>query len=153
MSPLATDLTDGDPLPGGDEVARYCQPAEYNRELDEPAVGAFIRKKSHKGLSVNRLQLYIGQDRTGAVNCIRNEVGGYYQLRRNGRLLVFNVDRAKVAARGKGFDIDIIYAPILPDQPSHSLVIDLPTDEPDEYRVAAAILRLVTKDDIYPAIA
>ena len=152
MYPFATDLTDGDPLPGGDEVARYCQPAEYNWELDEPAVGAFIRKKSHKGLSVNRLQFYQGQDRTGAVDCIRGEVGGYYTLRRKGRFVVFNVEQAKVAARERGFDISIIYAPILPDKPSHSSVVNLPPEEGDEYRVAAAIMRLITKADTYPAI-
>ena len=152
MYPFATDLTDGSPLPSGDEVARYCQPAEYDGELGGPAVGAFMRKKSHKGLSVNRLQFYQGQDTTGAVNCIRNEVGGYYTLRRHGRFVVFNVERAKVAVREKGFDISIIYAPRLPDRPSHSLVIDLPTDEDDEYRVAAAIVRLISKADTYPAI-
>ena len=152
LYPFTTDLTDGDPLPGGDEVARYCQPAEYNRELDEPAVGAFIRKRSHKGLSVNRLQSYQEQDRTGAVDRIKGEVGGYYTLRRNGRFVVFNVDQAKDAARERGFDISIIYAPILPDKPSHSLVANLPPDENDEYRVAAAIMRLITKADTYPTI-
>ena len=63
-----------------------------------------------------------------------------------------NVDQAKDAARERGFDISIIYAPILPDKPSHSLVANLPPDENDEYRVAAAIMRLVTKADTYPTI-
>ena len=152
MYPVATDLTDGDPLPAGDEVARYCQPAEYDRELDEPAVGAFIRKESHKELSVNRLQFYQGQDRTGAVGCIRSEMEGYYTLRQNGRFVVFNVEQAKIAARKCGFNIGVIYAPVLPDQPSHSSVVNLPTDEDNEYRVAVAMMRLITKADTYPAI-
>ena len=152
MCPIASDLADGDSLPGGDEVARYCPPGKYDQESDVPAVGAFIQDPDGKGLSVNRLQYYQDENRTGAVDRIRAEVRGYYCVRERGRFVVFNVARAKDAAREKGSDINIIYDPELPKKSSHSLVVDLTPDGKDEYRVATALVRLITKADTYPGI-
>ena len=50
----------------------------------------------------------------------------------------------------KGSDINIIYDPELPKKASHSLVVDLTPDDKDEYRVATALVRLITKADTYP---
>ena len=75
--------------------------ASYDQESDVPAVGAFIQDPDGKGLSVNRLQYYQDENRTGAVDRIRAEVRGYYDVRKRGRFVVFNVARAKGAAREK----------------------------------------------------
>lgn len=148
MYPVATDLADGDPLPGVDEVARYCQPSEYDQDLDEPRVGAFIRRQTEEDLSCYRLQFYRGRDTTGAVDCIRTELKALpYTLKPTGRFLVFNVDQAKAAAQEIGFDVDVLYTPN-PRLPSHSSVVDLPPDPNDEFRVATALLRLINRSDI-----
>ena len=152
MYPVATDCADGDPLPGVDEVARYCPPSGYDRDLDEPLVGAFIRGPTQNDLSCYRLQFYQGRDRTGAVHCIRTALKELpYGLKPTGRFVVFNVEQAKVAARDIGFDIDVIYTP-KPWLPSHSSVVNLPADANDEFRVATALWRLINRSDVYPGV-
>ena len=152
MYPVANDLTVGDALPDGDEVARYCSPSRYDLEQGEPRVSAFMRKKTEKDISVNRLQYYQDQTQAGAVECIRLEVRGYLNLKPKGRFVVFNVAEAKTAAQRQGFDISIIYNPTQqPPSPSHSSIIP-PTDYNDEVRVATAIMRLITQANTYPAV-
>ena len=114
---------------------------------------AFMRRENELDLSVNHLQFFVGQSRTDAVNCIRRELKGYLRLGKTGRIVVVNVSKAKAAAQKRGFSIRIIYTPEFPLKPSHSSVVDLPTDHKDELKVAAAITRLVTQADTYPATA
>lgn len=151
LYPVATDLTEGDPLPGGDEVARYCKPNDYDLAEDKPRVTAFIRRETEDDISVNRLQFFLGHGRVGSVDCIRSEVGKHYELRRNGRFVVLNVTSAKTAAHSKGFTIDIIYTP-KPSRPSHSSIVNLPTGYVQEVRLATALLRLITNSDTYQAV-
>ena len=152
MSHVATNLVEGDPIPEGDEVARYCKPTDYDRELNQPTVLAFMKRRDENDLSVNRLQYYQGHGRAGAVDCIRCEVRTNRDLKPNGRFVVFEVAGAKVTAKKQGFDIRVSYTP-KPSSPSHTSIFDLPTDYDAEVRVAAAIMRLITSNDIYPAVA
>ena len=110
-----------------------------------------MKRETEDDVSVNRLQFFLGHDRAGAVDCIRHEVRNHYKLNRNGRFVVFNVAGAKAAAQEKGFDIGIIYTP-QPSRPSHSSIVDLPTDYDAEVRAAIAIMRLITQADTYLAI-
>ena len=151
MYPVATDLADGDSLPDADEVARYCKPNDYDLEQGQPAVSAFMKRKTEIDVSVNRLQFFQCHTRKGAVGCIRLEVKKHYKLKRNGRFVVFNVADAKAVAQKKGFNINMVYTP-LPGRPSHTSMIDLPQDYDDEVRVAAAIMRLITQADTYEAV-
>ena len=151
MYPVDTDLIEGDALPDGDEIARYCKPSEYDLDLSEPTFLAFMRRNNENDVSVNRLQYFNGHNRAGAVDCTRREVGAYYELRPNGRFVVLSVSRAKAAAKRVGFDIGIIYSP-KPSSPSHSSIIDLPTDYDDEVKLATALLRLITQADTYLAV-
>ena len=112
-----------------------------------------MRGENADDVSVNRLQFFLGCDRTGAVDCIRREVGGHLTLRQNGRFVVFNVERAKAAAQGVGCNVRIVYTP-QPSRPSHSSIVNLPlpTDLVNKVRVATAFLRLIGQADIYPAM-
>lgn len=152
LYPVANDLTAGDSLPDGDEVARYCSPSCYDLEQGEPSVSAFIKEKTQKDISVNRLQYYQDQDQAGAVECIRLEVREYLTLKPKGRFVVFNVAEAKAAVKREGFDISIIYTPTQqPPSPSHSSII-LPTDYDNEVKLATAIVRLITQANTYLAV-
>ena len=151
MCPFANDLNKGDALPDGDEVARYCAPSRYDSVKDEPSHLAFMRRPNEMDQSVNRLESFVGCSRTDAVDCVRQEVGNHLEIRPGGRFVVFNVKRAKTVAKEEGFDVNVVYAPILPDQPSHSLITNLPQDSNAEVRVATAIKRLIANTDIYPA--
>ena len=83
LYPVATDLTEGVPLPDGDEIARYCKPNDYDLAEDKPRVTAFIKREIEDDISVNRLQFSLGYDRGGSVDCIRREVGKHYALSPN----------------------------------------------------------------------
>ena len=66
--------------------------------------------------------------------------------------MVLNVRSAKAAAHSKGFTIDIIYTPKT-SRPSHSSIVNLPTDYVQEVRLATALLRLIAHSDTYQAVA
>jgi hypothetical protein len=158
LYPHATDLSDGDPLPDEDEVARYCSPSRCDAITHEPTVSAFIRGPNEDDLSVRRLQFYVGRSRSDAVACIRQEFeNAKYKLKKDGRFAVFGVSAAQTAAAKRACTIDIVYTPEEP-YPSHSSVLGLPAapDVPIQYayavRVATALMRLLTKDDIYEAV-
>ena len=145
----------GDSLPNEDEVARYCSPSRCDSATHEPTVSAFIRDPDEDDLSVNRLQFYVGRSRSDGVACIRQEFEkATYQLKKNGRFVVFSGSAAKAAAAKKTYTIDIVYTP-KKFYPSHSSVFGLPAvpmDYADALKVATALWRLITKDDIYDAV-
>lgn len=152
MCLFATDLVSGDPLPDKDEVARYCSPDRYDLDADTPKVSAFILSPKEDDLSVKRLQFFLGQDREGVVDCIRDEaVNAGYTLKPSGRFVVFGVSAAKAVASEEGCEISITYTP-KPSYPSHSSVWDLPNDYDDAVMVAAALVSLITQADVYPAV-
>ena len=147
----ATDLEYGDALPDGDEVARYCKPSALDPDSKSPTFLAFMRRKGEYDISVNRLQYFLGLDRTDAISYIRPEVNQHYKIGSTGRFLVLNVQAAKSTVQKIGFEISIIYTP-KESSPSHSSIVDLPDEDAAEIRVATAILRLITQDDIYPGV-
>ncbi len=150
---LNADLNSGDPLLDSDEVSRYCQPNDYDQRLCEPKVSAFQRRPSEIDASINRLQFFGLQDRSSAVECIRQEFRARdYKVRPNGRFVVFNVGAAKAAALKVGcYDLVFQYTP-MPPVWSHSSILNLPDDPFEERAVAIAIKRLITKADTYHAI-
>ena len=149
MCHAANDLDKGAAVPDGDEVARYCAPNRYDLAKGEPSHLAFMRRPKEEDPSVNRLESFVCCSRTDAVDCVRQEVKKHLTIRLHGRFVVFNVKRAKIVVKEEGFDINVVYDPILPDQLSHSLVTNFPKDNA-EVRVATAIKRLIANTDIYP---
>jgi hypothetical protein len=155
LYPVATDLIKGDLLPDGNEVAEYCSPDRYDRETQSPAASAFIRKPDQPDLSVNRLQFYYNREREESVDCIRDEfINAGYGIKLTGRFVVLKVSAIKAAALKNDCPVDIAYTPRRqPPYPSHSSVYGLPDGQHDRRRadrIAAALVRLVTQDDIYP---
>ena len=150
---LDADLNCGDPLLDSDEVSRHCQPNDYDRRLCEPKVSAFQRRPSEIDASINRLQFFGLQDRSSAVEYIRQEFRAInYNLRPNGRFVVFNVGEAKAAAlKVGGYDLVFQYTP-KPPVCSHSSILNLPEDPCEERAVATALKRLITKTDTYHAV-
>jgi hypothetical protein len=149
---FATDLVEGEPLLDEDEIARYCSPDRYDLEVAAPKVAAFIRSPNESDLSVKRLQFFLGQDREGAVSCIRREArDADFNLKPNGRFVVLAVAAAKALTLEEGCEISVIYTPS-PSYPSHSSVFGLPDDYADEVMVATALVDLITQADIYPAV-
>ena len=151
MCSVATNLQKGDALPDTDEVARYCPPSRFDRYNNEPFHTAFMRRPREKAPSVNRLQTFVDLDRDAAVDHIRQEVDKQVDLRPHGRFVVLGVKQAKDAVKGENCDINIVYDPKLPDQPSHSLIIQWPCDEDAEVKAATAIKRLIAPGDVYKA--
>ena len=147
----ASDLNEGDPLPEGDEVSRYCKPTAFDLDLSEPTVLAFMRNENELDVSVFRIEFYVGCTRSSAVDYIRSEFGKQYTLRPKGRFVVFNVNGAKEVGRKKEVELGFVYSP-KPGLPSHSSIVNLPEDYDEEVRLATALLRLVTQDDVYPAV-
>lgn len=146
----SNDLALGDPLLDADEVARYCSPKHVDAN-HWPLATAFVRRPEDCDLSVDRLQSFIVQDRQQAVDCIRSEVEKRLTIRKSGRFAVINVGQAKHEAQKRGFPLRVVYTPEK-GGPSHSSIFDLPDDHENEMRVATALMRLLTEDDIYPAL-
>ena len=147
----ASDLNEGDALSEGDEVSRYCKPSAFNLELCEPAFLAFMKNEDELDLSVFRIEFYVGCTRSSAVDYIRTEFGKQYTLRPKGRFVVFNVNGAKEVGRKTKTELGFVYTP-KPGLPSHSSIVNLPEDYDEEVRLATALLRLVTHDDVYHAV-
>lgn len=151
MCPVANDLVEGDALPDGDGIARYCKPSANDSARNEPSHLAFLENDAAVDLSVNRLQYFPHHARTDAADCIRREVGAYYRLRPTGRFLVLNVAQAKRAAQRTGFNIGIIYTP-KSLRSSHSSILPLPTGYDERLKLAIALVRLITPADTYPGV-
>ena len=144
MCHVATDLSPGDPLLYEDEVARYCRPLQV--EEGTPTHLAFIRRAGEDDLSVNRLQSFLNQDRPGAVDCIRQT----FPLKRGtaGRFVVLHVGHLIASGQRVGPSLHVTYNPE-EGNPSHTLVQGYPDDYGQEVGVATALLRLVTRADIF----
>ena len=150
---------EGDLLPDGDHVSRYCKPSHFDRASSRPKTGAFQRqdRRSDLGivakeqyLSVNWLEFFGAVDREAAIEYVREAfLDKGYGLRPNGRFLVLNVGAAKFAAsEADGAELSFTHMP-RPDDDSHSAILGLPDDDLD---VAVELKLLVTDADILPAI-
>lgn len=153
MSPYATDLDSGDPLPNRDEVAHYCSSTRFNHDEHTPAPSAFMRRVN-KGVlecdvSVDRLQSFPGKNRQEAVDLIRPEVQKRINIGQEGRFVVVDVGGVRTVTLERGHELDIVYTPEH-GGPTHSSIVGQPDDLAEEARLATAIVRLVTSDDIYP---
>ena len=152
MSPYA-ELNPSDSLLDSDDVSRYCRPSDYDRTRCEPKVGAFQRRPSEVDASVNRIQHFQLPDAASAIVRIREEfLAKSYDLKPNGRFVVFNVGKAKHAAIKAG-NYKLVFK-YTPDPPilSHSSIFNFPDDPNEERTIAIAIKRLVTRFDIYYAV-
>ena len=145
-----TKLVDGDELPDGDTVSRYCKPSTYDLKLGEPKVGAFQLSENERqddcpALSVNRLQYFPPQSVASAVDCVRQEFKDYcFKTRRNGRFIAFNVeDTKKAVSHHRNYQLVFRYTPD-PPMCSHSLMYGMPKDRNEERVVATAIKRHIT---------
>ena len=152
----ATDLAKCDPLPDENDVVRYCKPSDFDSDTRELLYSAFTRKRGESDLSVNRLQFFCTPDRGSAVDCVRQEFkADGYDLKPNGRFVVFGVYEVKAAALETGHKVKIIFTP-KPSRPSHTSIFGLPSalpeDRGEQVRVAIAFLRLITPANTYQAV-
>ena len=72
-------------------------------------------------------------------------------VRKKGRIVVFNIGQAKEEASAGGYDLDFTYTPET-SRPSHSSVWKVPHNPDESARVAAAIKRVITIEETYPAL-
>ena len=150
-------MRSADPLLPDDTVSRYCRPGVYDRKRCELRVGAFQERETERcDYSINRLEHHAPLTGAAAVGRVRGEfITDGYRLERNGRFVVFNVSQVKNAAAHLGAKLSFIFTP-RPPNASHSTIKGLPdprTEEDMSLEVAAAIKRLVRRQDIHPAIA
>ena len=130
---------------------RYCRPQHVND--GKPAATAFVRNPDHCDLSVFRLQGYVTQARSDAVDCIRDEAKRNLRISPRGRFAVFNVGKAKRALETEELILDASFTPS-DTSPSHSSITGLPSpniSKKDAMRAGALLMRLL--DGIYPGLS
>ena len=139
------DLCPNEPLLDSDDATTYCSPDKYDAESCEPEVAAFQQADSKSGVSINRLHHYLFGRREQAVDMIRQEFKNEpYDLREEGRFVLFNIKTARHALDRAGFSgVSFIFTPT-PTRESHADIENLPTDHSESRHVAATIKRAVT---------
>ena len=155
----------GDPIPEEHFVARHMSKTRIESESGLPAEHAFMPGGTHE-LSVNWLGYFAGESAQEAqLDCVRAVLDRRRKIRDSCRLALLNVGSAKRAVRDSLGDeaaldvleplegtaaIDVVEAPILPDDPSHAHIV-LP-ELPEYHEIAAAALRgIVRPQDMRPA--
>ncbi len=143
---------DGDVLPPGDHVARYCGGSRMNPETDLPTVEGFHERSGETGLSVNWLEFFDAEHMAHAVDQIREAFKQKdYGVGPSGRFVVLNVSQAVMAANAiDGCALEAIHRPE-PNDPSHAQLEGVPKDE-RALGVATELLHLVSAADVFPAV-
>lgn len=139
-----------DSLPDTDDISRYCSPTKFDLKEDAPKLTAFFFEEDPPELSTNRLQYYSGQNESGAMGLIRDEVANYpFKLSADGRFVVLNVGAILKEARRLRISLKVLFTPDPPEgKMSHTSVIG-PRDL-DHMRTAAMFVRLSAAAPKYP---
>ncbi len=139
----------GKPLPDDDHVIRYCKPTAVEDDL--PSVSAFKIRANEDHLSVNWLEYFGVLDRPTAVQRIREAFHAKgFQLRKNGRFAVLNVDDIRSIAQDIAYNsLRVEHLP-LEDDPSHAGILGY---SPEDIAIATEIKALVGIEDVYRALS
>lgn len=137
---------DGDTLPDGDHVVRYCRPGTVD-DSGLPMAHAFERRPREHAPSVNWLELLQAPDRSSAIREITKALRQKITVRPNGRLAVLNVDEV-IRAVGE-FHLSFVHRPE-PNDPSHTEIYGYPEGDPEaELQLTGRLRMLVSADDVF----
>jgi hypothetical protein len=121
----------GQPVPDSDHVARYC--GARTVEDGEIQATAFMLRESEEYLSVNWLEALSRPDRSSEIRELQylyarklNRVGA------GARIAILNVGTLRSRVQRESQDmrlLRVLHEPIIPDDPSHAGVYDIPYDD------------------------
>jgi len=120
-------------LPDQDCVIRYVSPARLRRDEDGNILGflpqAFALRDGEESLSVNWPGIYDG-DHEASTKEVIWELRAANEIRRNSAFGIGSVGNIKEACKNNGAAVKIVYDP-RKGIPSHSLIRNLPRDNPE----------------------
>lgn len=136
----------GDPIPGSDHVARFCD-RKYISESDDVEPGAFMLRKDETYLSVQWIEHLEKPTRKDAIRAVREIFSQHLKVRHTAKLAVLNVETTRtLVAEKSGYGIRITHQPE-PDNESHGGILD--TDQ-DADLIAELIVETI--QEIHPAL-
>ena len=138
----------GQKLPDGDHIARLCPPKTTPNGIITGA--AFLLKTNEDGLSVNWLEFLKCSCREDEIKEVREIYSRKLHVKKASRIAVLNVGITCNTVFEQSPDnrrIVVYHQPDLPDDPSHSEVLNL---RDDDELIAELIQRTVQEN--YPAI-
>ena len=136
----------GDPIPGSDHVARFCD-RKYISESDGVEPGAFMLRKAETYLSVQWLEHLEKPTRKETIRAVREIFSKHLKVRHPAKLAVLNVETTRtLVAKTSGYGIRLMHQPE-PDNEAHSGIFDT-----DQNADLIAELILETIQEIHPAI-
>ena len=137
-----------EPLPDEHDVARYCKPSSVEDGL--PSAEAFTLKQDKEYLSVNWLEYFNAPDLTAAVERIREAFRNKsYQVRRNARFAVLNVEAAKHAVHKATGSMPAIKHLPTRDDPSHTGIFG---GTAEDFAIAVQLAALITLENMHAAV-
>lgn len=145
---------DGELLPSSDHVAHYCSSTRLDDDAELPRATAFTRAEGDTRAPSGIWLEYLGAaDRPAEIAQARVVAGARLTLRVSGRLVVLNVGDAMTAVAAKGHDISFVHKPE-DGYESHAEIHGFPeAGSEQELLISAVLKKLVTRDDVYPALA
>src|SRR5437867_12489750 len=121
----------GQVIPEADHVARYCRASSV--ENGEISATAFMLRQGEEYLSVNWLEQLKRPSRATEIRGLQelytrkfNRVGA------GARIAILNVGALRTNVERKSSDrrlLPILHEPIIPDEPSHAGIYDIPYDD------------------------
>lgn len=128
-------------------VSRYCKPSALGAD-GQPLGSAFTLRNKEDCLSVNWLEYY-GSNLDEAIECVRQAFRNKpFSLSSNGIFTVLRVGEVKsLILKRSSVPVFIEHQPSKND-PSHSGICGHPGSDP---RILLDLVKLVQKDDVYPA--
>ena len=137
-----------EPLPDEHHVARYCKPSSVEDGL--PSAEAFTLKQDEEYLSVNWLEYFNAPDLTAAVERVREAFRNKsYQVRRNARFAVLNVEAAKRAVHKATESMPAIKHLPTRDDPSHTGIFG---GTAENFAIAVQLAALITLGNMHAAV-
>jgi hypothetical protein len=121
----------GQAVPDSDHVARYCKASTV--ENGEIQATAFMLREGEEYLSVNWLEALSRSDRTSEIR----ELQDLYARKLNrvgaaARIAILNVGALRTKVERESQDmrlLRVLHEPIIPDDPSHAGIYDIPYDD------------------------
>ena len=137
-----------EPFPDEHHVARYCKPSSVEDGL--PSAEAFTLKQDEEYLSVNWLEYFNAPDLTAAVERVREAFRNKsYQVRRNARFAVLNVEAAKRAVHKATESMPAIKHLPTRDDPSHTGIFG---GTAEDFAIAVQLAALITLENMHAAV-
>lgn len=120
----------GQAIPDSDHVARYCRPSTVPD--GEIQATAFMLREGEEYLSVNWLEALGHSDRTSEIRELQDLYARKLHVGAAARIAILNVGsvRAKVVRESQDMRLlRVLHEPIIPDDPSHAGIYDIPQDD------------------------